>query len=256
MPTIIHPSAIIETGAVLGADCDIRAGAIITRHAILGDRVTVHPYAVIGGDPQDLRFDLKTPSFVRVGSGTTLREYVTLNRSTQANGATSVGENCYLMTGAHLAHDCNVGNHVVMANNVLLAGHVHVGDHTFIGGGAAVHQFTRIGESVMVAGLARVTEDTPPYVLMAERADVVGLNLVGLKRRGFSRDQIKELKFAYRHVYFSQGNLRALAAARLQSGEEKCNEARAFLQFFSVGQRRIARPSRPRTGQTLEGDDE
>ncbi len=249
MPTVIHPSAIVEPGAVIGADCDIRAGAIITRHAILGDRVTVHPYAVIGGDPQDLRFDAKTPSFARIGSGTTLREYSTINRSTQPGGATQVGENCYLMTGSHLAHDCVVGHHVVMANNVLLAGHVHIGDHTFIGGGAAVHQFGHIGESVMIAGLARVNEDVPPYVLMAERSEVSGLNLVGLKRRGFSREQIKELKFAYRHVYFTQGNLRALAAARLQSGEEKSTEAQAFLKFFSLGQRRIARPRRVATAE-------
>ncbi len=255
MPTTIHPSAIVEPGAVIGVDCDIRAGAIITRHAVLGDRVTVHPYAVIGGDPQDLRFDRKTPSGVRVGSDTTLREYVTINRSTQPDAYTVVGESSYLMAGAHLAHDCQVGRNVVLANNVLLAGFVQVGDFTFIGGAAAVHQFNRIGESVMVAGLSRLTEDVPPYLLIAERNEIVGLNLVGLKRRGFSREIIKELKTAYRHVYLSHGNLRALAAARHSSTEEKSAEAKGFLAFFAIGQRRIARPARPKTGGVVESDE-
>lgn len=131
MPTVIHPTAIVEPGAQLGADCEIMAGAIVTRHCALADRVIVHPYAVIGGDPQYVKFDRSVTSGVRVGAGTVLREHVTVNRSIQSGGFTTVGEGCFLMAASHVAHDCAVGNQVVFANGALLAGHVSVGDYTF-----------------------------------------------------------------------------------------------------------------------------
>jgi UDP-N-acetylglucosamine acyltransferase len=241
---MIHPTAIVEPGAQLGADCEIHAHAIITRHAILGDRVVVHPFAVVGGDPQYLKFERTTESFARVGSGSVLREYVTINRAIHAGQSTVLGENCFLMSGAHLAHDCMVGNHVVLANNALLAGHVSVGDFAFIGGGAAVHQFTRIGESVMLGGLARITRDLAPYTMVAERDEVSGLNLIGLKRRGFSREAIRELKQAFRAVYAEPGNIRELAARALHAGGYTSAEARRFLEFFTAGKRSFARPAR------------
>lgn len=250
---MIHPLAIVEAGAQLGADCEIHAHAIICKHAILGDRVVVHPFAVIGGDPQYLKFDRATESFVRVGNGTVLREYVTINRAIHAGQATTVGENCFLMSGAHLAHDCAVGNNVVLANNALLAGHVSVGDFAFIGGGAAAHQFTRIGESVMLGGLARITRDLAPYTIVAERDEVSGLNLIGLKRRGFSRDAIKELKEAFRTVYSENGNIRELAKRALEGGAFATAEARKFLEFFTSGKRSFARPvraARPEDAET------
>src|SRR5690606_9924321 len=114
MATFIHPTAIVESGAQLGADCEIQAHAVITKHVILGDRVVVHPFAVIGGDPQYLKFDRSLVSGVRVGSGTVLREHVTLNRSIQAGGFTTIGENCFLMASSHVAHDCTLGNNVVL----------------------------------------------------------------------------------------------------------------------------------------------
>ena len=162
----------------------VHAHAIVTRYARLDAGVVVHPGAVIGGDPQDLRFDPATSSTARIGPRTILRENVTVNRSTVAGGETLVGADCFLMTGAHVAHDCVVGDKVVLANNVMLAGHVRIGAFAFVGGGAGFHQFTRVGESAMVGGLARISLDIPPYVMAAERDEVVGLNLVGLKRRG------------------------------------------------------------------------
>ena len=240
----LHPTAIIEPGAQLGADCEIHAYAVITRHAVLGDRVVVHPFAVVGGDPQYLKFDRATPSAARVGAGTVLREYVTINRSIHAGQATMVGENGFLMSGAHVAHDCAVGNNVVLANNALLAGHVSVGDFSFIGGGAAIHQFTRIGEGVMVGGLARITRDLAPFIIVAERDEVSGLNLVGLKRRGFSREVIRELKEAFRAVFATPGNIRDLAARALASAKFGTAEARRFLGFFAEGKRSFARPGR------------
>jgi UDP-N-acetylglucosamine acyltransferase len=249
---MIHPSAIVEPGAQFGADCVIHAGAIVRKHAVLGDRVVVHSYAVIGGDPQYLKFDGATESFVRVGNGTVLREYVTINRAIHAGQATVVGDNCFLMSGAHLAHDCQVGNNVVLANNALLAGHVSVGDFAFVGGGAAVHQFARIGESVMLGGLARITRDLAPYTIVAERDEVSGLNLVGLKRRGVSRDAIRELKEAFRAVYSRSGNIRDLAKRALAGDAFATFEARMFLEFFTSGKRGFARPARTAREEAMD----
>lgn len=241
---MIHPTAIVEDGAVLGADCEIHAHAIVTRHCVLGDRVVVHPFAVIGGDPQYLRFDSATASGVRIGSGSVLREHVTVNRSIHAAKNTVLGENCFLMASAHVAHDCELGNGIVLANNALIAGHVQIGDNTFVGGGAGIHQFTRIGTGVMLGGLSRITRDVAHNLLIAERDEVSGLNIVGLKRRGVARETIRELKEAYREVFGTHGNIRRVAAEGLASGRYSSAEALAFLAFFGEGKRSFARPSR------------
>jgi UDP-N-acetylglucosamine acyltransferase len=241
MATSIHPTALVEPGAQLGADCEIRAGAIVTRHCVLGDRVIVHSYAVVGGEPQDLKFDPATPSGVRIGAGTVLREHVTINRSTRAGAFTEVGAGCFIMAAAHIAHDCAVGDQVVIANVVLLAGHVHIGSGAFLGGGAQFHQFGRVGEAAMIGGGARIALDIPPFAMAAERNEVIGLNLVGLKRRGFSRATIAELKAAFREVYFTAGNIRTIAAEALASGRYTSEEARRFLAFFTTGKRGFAR---------------
>lgn len=254
MPTFIHPTAVVEDGAQLGADCEILARAIVTRHAVLGDRVVVHPGAVVGGDPQYLKFDRATPTGVRVGAGTVIRENVTVNRAIHAGEVTVVGERCFLMAGSHAGHDCQLGDDVVLANNALLAGHVSVGNFSFVGGGAAIHQFCRIGESAMIGGLARITRDLAPFTITAERDEVSGLNLVGLKRRGFSRDAIRELKEAFRAVYFGTGNIRELAVAALAGGNFTTDEAKRFLAFFGAGKRGFARAARVVIGGTEGGE--
>lgn len=241
---MIHPTAIVEPGAQLGADCEIMAHAVITKHVVLGDRVVVHPFAVLGGDPQYLKFDRAISSGLRIGAGTVIREHVTINRSIAAGKSTVVGENCFLMASSHIAHDCELGNNVILANAALLAGHVSVGDHTFLGGAAAVHQFCRIGESVMVAGHASITRDVPHFTMVADRDDVIGFNIVGLKRRGFSRVAIAELKAAFHDVYFTAGNIRDVAAQRLAAGAFETAEAQRFLAFFSGGKRSFARARR------------
>jgi len=248
---MIHPTAIVEPGAQLGVDVEIMAHAIVTKHCELGDRVVVHPFAVIGGDPQYLKFDRSTDARVKIGAGTVLREHVTINRSIHAGKATVVGENCFFMASSHAAHDCEVGNHVVLANAALLAGHVSVGDHTFFGGGSAVHQFCRVGEGVMVAGHASLTRDVPHFTMVAERDDVIGFNVVGLKRRGVARAAIAELKRAFQEVYFTPGNIRAVAAERLAAGGFVTAEARRFLEFFAGGKRSFARARRA----TTEGEE-
>jgi UDP-N-acetylglucosamine acyltransferase len=242
----IHPAAIIEEGVTLGAGCVVHAHAVIRRHSVLGDGVVVHPGAVIGGDPQYLKFDPATASGVRIGAGSVLRENVTVNRSIHAGQNTIIGARCFLMANAHAGHDCIVADDVVLANNVMLAGHVEVGSFTFVGGGAGVHQFVRIGEGVMVGGLTRLTKDVAPFLMVAERDEVPGFNVVGLKRRGFSRDAIRELKECYRAI-FAAGDPRKNAAARLAAGVASA-EARRFLEFFAAGKRGFARPVAGDTG--------
>lgn len=244
MATQIHPTAIVEPGAQLGADCEIMAYAVVTKHCVLGDRVVVHPFAVVGGDPQYLKFDRTSATGVSIGAGTVLREHVTVNRSIYPGKATTIGANCFLMSSSHVAHDCEVAANVVFANAALLAGHVSVGEHTFLGGGAAVHQFCRIGESVMVAGHAAITRDVPHFTMVAERDDVIGFNAVGLRRRGFSRAAIAELKAAFHEVYFTPGNIRVVAGERLAASAFETPEARRFLEFFAGGKRGFARARR------------
>jgi UDP-N-acetylglucosamine acyltransferase len=237
----IHPTAIIEDGARLGADCIIHAHALITRHAVLGNGVVVHPFAVIGGDPQDLGFKTETESGVVIGDRTVLREHVTVNRATKPGTATTIGADCFLMATSHVAHDGQVGDRVILANQVLLAGHVHVGERAFIGGGAGIHQFCRIGESAMIGGLTRLTRDVPPYTMTAERDELVGLNAVGLRRRGFSAATIAEIRRAFHAVCRTLGNPRELAAAALASGDYSAPETQRFLEFFATGKRGFVR---------------
>jgi UDP-N-acetylglucosamine acyltransferase len=245
----VHPTAIIEPGAVLGSGCTVHAHAIITRHAVLGDGVVVHPFAVVGGLPQDLGFDPATPSGVRIGARTVLREHVTVNRATKADGWTEVGADAYLMTGSHVGHDCQLGDRVILANAVLLAGHVAVGERAFLGGGAAIHQFCRVGESAMVGGIARVTRDVPPFTMVAERDELVGLNVVGIRRRGFSKAAVAELKLAFRAVCGPVGKPRELARAALDGGTFTSAEALRFLEFFQGGRRGFLRVRRGDAGE-------
>jgi len=256
MATTIHPTAIVEAGAVLGAGCEVRAYAIVTRHCVLGEGVVVHPFAVVGGEPQDLGFDAAVvESRVEVGAGSVIREHVTVSRATVAGGATRIGAGGFLMAASHVAHDCVLGERVVLANAALLAGHVSVGAHSFLGGGAAVHQFCRIGESVMVAGHASITRDVPDFLMVAERDEAIALNTVGLRRRGISRAAIGELKRAFEAVFFSEGNIREVARAALggeplpgastgQGERWQSAEARQFLAFFEEGKRGFVRARR------------
>lgn len=246
----IHPTAIVEDGARLGSGCVIHANAIVTRHCVLGDGVVVHPGAVVGGDPQDLRFDPATRSGVRIGDGTVVREHVTIHRATRADGWTEIGAQCFLMVSSHVAHDCRLADKVIMANAVLLAGHVHVGEGAFLGGGSVIHQFARIGEGAMIGGAARVSRDVPPFTMTTERDEVVGLNVVGLRRRGLPRETVEELKRAFRAVNVDVGNMRELAAAALASGEYGSAEARRFLEFFAGGKRGFVRARRGGSSET------
>ena len=163
-----------------------------------------------------------------------------------------MGAGCFLMANAHVAHDCVVADHVVLANNAMLAGHVEIGANTFVGGGAGLHQFCRIGEGVMVAGNASVTRDVPHFTMVAERDEVIGFNVVGLKRRGVERAAIAQLKAAFHDVYFTPGNIRDVAATLLAGGNYPSAEARKFLEFFSGGKRSFARARRASADEATE----
>jgi UDP-N-acetylglucosamine acyltransferase len=170
-----------------------------------------------------------------------LRENVTLNRSIHADGVTRIGSRCLFMANSHAGHDCEVADDVVLANNAMLAGHVSVGSFSFIGGGAGIHQFCRIGAGAMVAGLARITRDVPPCTMVAERDELIGLNLVGLKRRGWPRATVMEIKAAYRTIFGGDAGNPRQAAASLAEAMSSA-EARAFVEFFAGGKRGFARP--------------
>jgi UDP-N-acetylglucosamine acyltransferase len=240
----IGPYSVLEEGVILGPGCRLGAHVVLRAGTSLGERVVVHAGAVIGGEPQDLAFDRTLPSGVTVGADVVIREAVTVNRSTQAGGRTVIGPGCYLMATSHVAHDCILEERVVLANATLLAGFVTVGKFSFIGGGAGVHQFCRIGESVMLGGNASISLDLPPFTLAADRNRLAGLNLVGLRRRGFSPEVIADLKRAFAAVYRKGTNLRQAAATTLEENVAVTPEGLFFLRFFAGGKRGFARPGR------------
>lgn len=246
--SVIGPFSVIEEGVILGENCSIAAHVIVRRGSVLGNEVTVDSFAVIGGEPQSLGFESSIQSGVRIGDGTVIREGCTISRASDEGGNTVLANKCFLMAQSHVAHDCELDSGVVLANNVMLAGHVTVGAKTFIGGGAGIHQYCRIGAFAMVAGNASITADVPPYVMVSERNNAHGLNLVGLRRSGFKRSEISDLKQSYRAVYLGGGGVRKQAAATLSEG--KCGVTRLgkkFLKFFETGKRGFAQPEKQST---------
>ena len=242
--SVVGPYAVIEAGAVLGENCSIAAHAILRGSSVLGDAVTVDSFAVIGGDPQSLNFDPLTKSGVKIGNNVVIREGCTVNRGSIDGSDTVVGDGCFFMAQAHIAHDCKVGKDVVIANNVMLAGHVTIGANVFIGGGVGIHQFCRIGTYAMIGGNASIAADVPPYVMAAERNTAHGLNMVGLRRGGFERLDIADLKKCYRAVYFGGGNLKKKAAEAVAEHEFGITATGArFLAFFEHGKRGFVQSS-------------
>ena len=225
MSVDIHPTAIVETGAELGSDIRVGAYAHIGEQAVIGDgcriypkamvigrsklgqSVEVHPGAVIGGPPQVLGYQHSEESRLEVGDHTILREHVTLHTgSPQHGGLTKVGSNCLFMAHTHAAHDCAIGDSNVIANNTHIGGHVQTGDHVWMGGACAIHQFCRIGDHAFVGGGSILVSDVIPFgSVVGNHAHLAGLNVVGLKRRGFSRETIKSIRSGYRMLYAREG---------------------------------------------------
>lgn len=223
----IHPASVIEPGAKIGTgvsigpfchvgpDVELGDGVELVSHVAvhgrtrIGAQTRIFPFASIGHQPQDLKYN-NEPSTLVIGARCLIREGVTMNPGT-AHGAmtTTVGDDCAFLANAHVAHDCRVGNHVILSNNVMLAGHTSIGDFVIMGGGSAVHQFVRVGQHAFVGGLAGVENDVIPYgMALGNRANLAGLNLIGLKRRAFSRDAIHDLRRAYRLLFAAEGTLK------------------------------------------------
>ena len=211
----IGPYAVIEGPAQIGDGCVIQAHAILSGRVVMGRENVIGYGAVIGGEPQDLSFKPETQSEVRLGDRNRIREYCTLHRGSKDGGATVVGDNCFLMAGAHLAHDVRLGSRVIIANNSLLGGHVTVGDGVFIGGGSVFHQHIRVGRLAITQGNSGFSKDLPPFTVGAEVNVIAGLNVIGLRRAGLSADQRREVKEAFDLLYRSGRNTtQALEAAR------------------------------------------
>lgn len=198
----VGPYAVIEGPVRIGPGTKVLAHAYLTGWTTIGANCEVHPFAVIGAPPQDLKYH-GAESYVRVGDETILREGVSVHRGTEPGSSTVVGARCFLMGYSHVAHNCRLDDDVKLANGVMLAGWVEVGANVFMGGGAGVHQFTRIGELCVVRGNAEISCDVPPFFMAVQGSTVLGLNLVGLRRAGFSGAEIEEIKQAYKLLYRS-----------------------------------------------------
>lgn len=231
----IHPTAIVDPGAELGTDVEIGPYAVVGPGVTLGDRCVVASRAILernvrlgadcrvgtgsilGGDPQDLKFKGEE-TWVEVGEGTVVREYTTVNRGTAQSFRTSIGRKCLLMSYVHVAHDCHIGNEVILSNVVQLAGHITIGDCVTVSGLTPIHQFVKIGAYAFIGGLSRVTKDVPPFVKAAgSPMRLYGLNTIGLQRRGFAPETMRELKKAYMLFFQSDLNVtQALERARTE----------------------------------------
>ncbi len=232
----IGPFAVVSSSVELSPGCSIGAHAYVNGPTILGEGVSIGPSAVVGTDPQDLKYASERTA-LEVGRGTVIREFANLNRGTTASGRTVVGENCLIMAYTHVAHDCRIGDSVILANCVQLAGHVEIGDHTIIGGIVPVHQFVRIGAHVMIGGGFRVVKDVPPFMLAGGcPLRLASLNNVGLRRRGFDGDRLKELRRAFRLLFREEGVMREKADSML-AGEGWGPDALRLAEFVKESRR-------------------
>ncbi len=254
--TSIHPTAMVDGSAILGDgvsvgpyasvgpnvslgdNVQILSHVVVARNTTIGAESIVHPFAVLGGPPQSVGYKGEETTLV-IGARNVIREFVTINRGMpNARGETRIGDGGFIMTHAHIAHDCVLGNGVIMANNVMIGGHVDIGDSAWIGGGAAVHQNARIGRNAMLGGMAGLEGDLIPFgSALGNRAYLGGLNLVGLKRRGFSRETIHDVRNAYRLLFAEEGTFQE----RLDDVAEtfaNCPEAMEIVEFIRNGNNR------------------
>jgi UDP-N-acetylglucosamine acyltransferase len=234
----VGPFAIIEDDVVIGNGTTIGSHALIANGARIGKDCRIHHGAVLGTVPQDLKFHGEATT-LEVGDATTIREYATLNRGTTDRGRTTVGSHCFIMAYAHIAHDCAVGNHVILANSVNMAGHVVIEDYVVIGGLVPIHQFVRVGRHAMIGGGFRVAKDVPPYILAGhEPLAFQGLNIVGLKRRNFPTPVLDALQQAYTTLYHSQMNV-TQALAKIKGEDKVPDEVRHVIEFIEKSKRGI-----------------
>jgi UDP-N-acetylglucosamine acyltransferase len=256
---MIHPTAVINPGARIGDGVEIGPYTIIGDRVSIGDNTRIGPHVVIEGPttigrnniffqfcsigaiPQDLKFNMEETELI-IGDDNTFREFITINRGTEGGGGkTAIGSSCLLMAYTHVAHDCLIGNGVIMANNATLAGHIRIDDHAIVGGLSGIHQFVHIGSYAMIGGLSGVSKDVPPFTLaVGQRASLHGLNLTGLKRHGFTAGVISELKTAYKLLFRS--NLHTDEAVhQMQADGLNAPETLTLIDFIKNSERGITR---------------
>jgi UDP-N-acetylglucosamine acyltransferase len=234
----IGPFVIVGPGCVVGPGSVIEARATLQENVIVGSKVTIGVGSVLGGKPQDLKFKGEV-THVEIGDNTTIRELVTINRGTSQSFKTTVGANCFIMSYSHLAHDCHVGDGVIMSNATQLAGHVTVEDYVIISGVCAVHQFVKIGRHAFIGGMSRVQKDVPPFVkAVGSPIKLYGLNTIGLQRRGFSEEVVAELKKAYRLFFRSELNV-SQALERAASELKLYPEVKVLIDFVETSGRGV-----------------
>lgn len=240
-PTVeIGPYCVIHENVVLEDGVQLDSHVVVNGWTTLGARCRVHPFASVGGDSQDLKFKGER-TFVKIGPDTTIREYVTINGGTGEDTETVIGSGCHIMAYAHIAHNCEVGNNVIIANCGTLAGHVIVEDKAIVGGLVAIHQFCRIGTLAIVGGCSKVIQDIPPFMMGDGHPAVVrGINLVGLKRREVTEESQKELKKAFKIIYRSGLNT-SNAIKEIQAQTNHSEEVQHFIQFISSSERGISK---------------
>jgi UDP-N-acetylglucosamine acyltransferase len=260
MPTTIHPSAIIESGAQIGADCvigpychvgaNVRLGArnVLRSHVVVAERTTlgdgneIHPFAVIGSVPEDKKFRKEFVTYTRIGSGNVFREYCTVNAGSMPEQATTIGNNGLFLSYSHIAHDCIIGDNVVVSCDAKLSGHVDVGDHAVVNGKTGVVQFVRIGAFAFVGGMNKVAKDVLPFSIADGYPAVMrGINKIGLERNGFTAQQIRDIRSAYRTLVRENITL-ADAVARLKTEFGDHPQVAAMVTFAAASTLGLARP--------------
>ncbi|MBI5402952.1 MAG: acyl-ACP--UDP-N-acetylglucosamine O-acyltransferase [Ignavibacteriae bacterium] len=235
---IIGDYTVIKDDVVIGDNVDISSNVLIDNGARISSGVKLHHGAVISSIPQDLKFRGEVTT-LEIGEGTVVREYATLNRGTSYSNKTIIGKNCLIMAYAHVAHDCILGDHVIMANSANLGGHVEIGDWAVIGGMTGVHQFSKIGKHVIIATNSRVSKDVPPYITAGNQPlKFEGLNLIGLRRRGFTNGQINSIDSVYNTLYKSGKNI-TQALEELKKQKNLTEEAKVIVEFVSASTRGI-----------------
>ncbi len=235
---VVEPFTTINNNVRIGSGTWIGSNVTIMEGARIGKNCRIFPGAVISAIPQDLKFE-DEDSLVTIGDNTTIRECVTINRGTKAYGKTVIGKNCLIMATAHVAHDCIIKDHVIIVNGVTLGGHVEIGEYAIIGGLSGIHQFIHIGKHVMVSGGSLVRKDIPPYTKAAkEPLSYVGINSIGLRRRGFSSEKINEIQNIYR-ILFQKNNNTTQASRILEAELDATSERDEVLTFIKNSQRGI-----------------
>jgi UDP-N-acetylglucosamine acyltransferase len=247
---LVGPFCVVEAGAVVGDGCQLEARSIVKSRTTLGCHNEIGEGAVIGGKAQHLHVH-DPGGTLTIGDHNRVRENVTIHRGWNNDAATTVGDHNLLMVGSHVGHDCRVGSHCVLVNHVLLGGHVQVEDRAYVGGGSAVHQFCRIGRLAMIGGLSRIVQDVPPFVMVeGGLTQVVGLNKIGLRRNGYTADQIVQLKQAYRVIYREGrrwSEVLAILKANFSTGP-----ASAYFEFLKAGRRGFVQERRISRKATLK----